>query len=223
MAINGRLALRMMAKEHPMTTGFRLLPIGLEEAQFKREPDGWLFTTVNPWVFAPRRTYLVSDAQKPAIAARVRRARYVRLVAVMFLLPLGVAALLMAPELMNPHLAMAWVALAAFGIVSAIVITLGDHFTIRPLLRGIPRTSRKIGYVDMVRTQTRALSVKALSIFTLIFLSGAANSACQLLWSPRGSEFGAIGAIVYASLTILFGGMLVAKLRLPKTADNAAK
>jgi len=206
-----------------MTTRFRLLPLGLEEAQFKREPDGWLFTTANPWVFAPRRTYLVSDAQKPVIAARVRRARYMRLVAVMFLLPLGVAALLMAPELMNPRSAMAWLALAAFGIVSAIAITLCDYVIIRPLLRDIPRTSRKIGYVDMVQSQTKALSVKALSIFTLIFLSGAANSTCQLLWSPRGSEFGAISAIVYVALTILFAGMLVAKLRLPTTADNAAK
>ena len=29
---------------------FHLLPNGLEEAHFKRVPDGWLFTTVSPWI-----------------------------------------------------------------------------------------------------------------------------------------------------------------------------
>ena len=52
---------------------FHLLPNGLEEAQFKRDPEGWLFTTVSPWIFAPHRTYLISDAQQPAIAERIRR------------------------------------------------------------------------------------------------------------------------------------------------------
>jgi len=55
----------------------------IEEGHFKRVAEGWLFTVSNPWIVAPRRTYLVNDAQKPAIAARVRLARCLRLMVVL--------------------------------------------------------------------------------------------------------------------------------------------
>src|SRR4029450_3588995 len=37
-------------KERAMSPRFGFLPTGLEEAQFKRDADGWLFTTANPWI-----------------------------------------------------------------------------------------------------------------------------------------------------------------------------
>jgi hypothetical protein len=76
---------------------FHLLPNGLEEAQFKRVPEGWLFSTASPWIFAPRGTYLVSDAQKPAIAERVRRGRYLRLVVILLLMALMAVGIIMNP------------------------------------------------------------------------------------------------------------------------------
>src|SRR5215813_6250412 len=91
-----------LRKSKPESTPmpFRLLPAGLEEAQFKRIPEGWLFTTVNPWLFAPRRTYVVSDAQKPAIAARIRHARYLRVPVMFAMMALMVAAIVMNPALL---------------------------------------------------------------------------------------------------------------------------
>jgi hypothetical protein len=60
-----------------MTSRFRLMPIGVEEAHFKRVPEGWLFAAPRPWwLFGPRPTYLLTDTEKPALAARIRLNRY---------------------------------------------------------------------------------------------------------------------------------------------------
>ena len=59
---------------------FRLLPPGVEGQYFKAVPEGWLFGAPRPWLaFGPRPTYLVTDAQKAVLAARIRLSRYVRL------------------------------------------------------------------------------------------------------------------------------------------------
>ena len=58
---------------------FHPLPTGVEEQYFKRVPDGWVFAAARPWwLFGRRPTFLVTDAQKPAIAARLRLNRYLR-------------------------------------------------------------------------------------------------------------------------------------------------
>src|SRR4029077_16985264 len=53
-------------------SGFRLLPRGIEENHFKAVPGGWLVAVKRP--FGSDWNHLVSDAQKPTIAARVRLA-----------------------------------------------------------------------------------------------------------------------------------------------------
>src|SRR5882724_1540227 len=140
---------------------FRLLPAGLEEGQFKRIPEGWLFTTVNPWLLAPRRTYLVSDAQKPAIAARVRRARFLRVPAMLAMIALMVAAIVMNPALLTmlkTSSLMGALIIGAFGVLTGAAILACDHLAVRSLLRDLPRSSQKIGYVDMMRSQSKAMS-----------------------------------------------------------------
>ena len=196
-----------------MAREFRLLPAGLEEAQFKRVPEGWLFTTANPWVFAPRRTYLVSDAQKPAIAARVRRGRYIRVILLVPMVVLLVAAFIMVPSLLDFRSVATWLVLGAFVVVFTIAIVVGDHLAVRPLLRDVPRSSQKIIMTDMLRRQGEAMSVRALVIFTLIFLVAGVANTYQALTSVRGNPFAAIGAIIFALFAIAFAGMLVAKLR----------
>jgi hypothetical protein len=138
-----------------MATGFRLLPAVLEEAQFKRVPEGWLFTTASPWVFAPRRTYLVREAQKPAIAARVRRGRVIRLILLVPMLLLLAAAFVIVPSLLNFRSVETWLVLGAFVVVLTIPITVSDYLTVRPLLRDIPRSSQKIRLSDMLGGRAR--------------------------------------------------------------------
>jgi hypothetical protein len=196
-----------------MATGFRLLPAGLEEAQFKRVPEGWLFTTASPWVFAPRRTYLVSEAQKPAIAARVRRGRVIRLILLVPMLLLLAAAFVMVPSLLNFRSVEIWLVLGAFVVVLTTAITVSDYLTVRPLLRDIPRSSQKIRLSDMLGRQGEAMSVRALVILTLIFVIGVAANVFLALTSVRGNPFAAIAAVALALSAIAFGGMLVGKLR----------
>jgi hypothetical protein len=205
-----------------MTIRFRLLPAGLEEAQFKRVAEGWLFTTASPWVFARRRTYLVSEEQKPALASRVRRGRYLRVLAMIVMLLLVAAIAAMAPSLLRPSSLELWAFLAAFIVVFTIVITEIDYLNIRPLLRDLPRSSQKITLADMVRNQADASSVKALSILTSIFVFAAATNMLQSL-AAGGSVLGAIVAIIFVALAAVFAGMLVARLQKPEPAAAGAE
>ena len=196
-----------------MAIAFRLLPAGLEEAQFKRVPEGWLFTTASPWVFAPRRTYLVTDAQKPAIAARVRRGRYARLILMIPMLLLLVAIFIMYPSLLDASSLATWLVLVGYIIVFTIIITVSDYLAVRSLLRGLPRSSQKVSFAEMMRRQSETLSVKALAIFIAIFVIAAGASAIEALTSVRGNPFSTVGAVGFTLFAIAFLAMLVIKLR----------
>ncbi len=195
---------------------FRLLPAGLEEAQFKRIPEGWLFTTVNPWVFAPRRTYLVSDAQKPAIATRVRRARYLRAAVMLPMMALMVAAIVMNPALLTmvkTSTLMGVLVFGAVGVLTVIAITACDHLTVRSLLGDLPRSSQKIGYADMMQSQGKAMSTMAIAIFAALFALSAVGHTYLALTSPGIHWPVAISATAFAVLAAVFIGMLVVKAR----------
>src|SRR5262249_25360693 len=125
---------------------FHLLPNGLEEAQFKRVPEGWLFSTVSPWIFAPRCTYLVSDAQKPALAERVRRRRYLRLAVILLLMALMAVGIIMNPTvlmLVKTFSLPGAIVFASFVVLTVSAITVSDYLNIRPLIHDLPRSSRK--------------------------------------------------------------------------------
>jgi hypothetical protein len=196
-----------------MTTAFRLMPAGVEEGHFKRVPEGWLFTVTSPWIIAPRRTYLVNDAQKPAIAARVRLARYVRLMVMLPIIPLMVATLVMDPTLLSSLSVKTFVVFGTFAVVMAGAITAADYLTVRPLIRDLPRTSQKISIADMLRSQGAAMSTKSLVIITLFFVALAAHHTFEWLTSAGGHGFRAIVVLNFVLLAAMFGGMLIAKLR----------
>jgi hypothetical protein len=197
-----------------MTTAFRLMPAGVEEAQFKRVPEGWLFTVANPWIVAPRRTYLVNDAQKPAIAARVRLSRYVRLMVMLPTVLLMVAVFVADPTLLLNSLSVkAFMVFGAFVVLMAVAMTAADYLTVRPLIRDLPRTSQKISLADMMRSQSAAMSTKSLMIITLFFVVLAAHYTFEWLTSAGGHGSAAIIAVFLLLLTVMFGGMLIAKLR----------
>jgi hypothetical protein len=199
----------------------RLLPAGIEEAQFKREPDGWLFTIANPWIFGRRWTYLITDAQKPALAARVRRSRYVRLLIMLATMALLIAVLIMTPSMLRePGIGIALVA-AGFVVAVTGMIFVGDYLTIRPLLQGIPRTSRKFSQGDMMRIQYEAMSVRSLSIFAAIFVFATLTNLAGWIASPRASVLALLGIAFSGLFAALFGGMLIAKLRARRAAKHS--
>jgi hypothetical protein len=196
-----------------MASEFRLLPARIEEAQFKLVPEGWLFTTSNPWVFGPRRTYLVSETQKPAIAKRVRRGRYIRMILLVPMVLLLAAAFINVPSLLDPRSIASWLVFGAFIVAFMTAITVSDYLIVRPLLRDLSRSSQKIGLADMMRRQSETMSVAALVIFTLIFAIAGVTNTYKALAPVHGILFETIGAISFTVCAIAYAGMLIAKLR----------
>jgi hypothetical protein len=197
-----------------MANRFRSLRAALEEAQFKRVPEGWLFTTANPLVFAPPRTYLVSDAQKPAIAARVRRSRHIRLILLVLMLLLLIAAFIAFPPLLNPRSVEAWLIWGVVILTFTIASAVSDHLIVGPLLRDVPRSSHKIGLTGILRRQSEPMSVKALAIVTLTFLICAMAQTYNAFTSGAAALM-AISVIAFAWLAFVSGGILIARLRAP--------
>jgi hypothetical protein len=195
---------------------FHLLPNGLEEAQFKRVPEGWLFSTVSPWIFAPRRTYLITDAQKPAIAERVRRARYLRFLVILLLLAVMSIGIIMNPAvlmLLRTFSLTGAIIFASFVVLTVAAITVCDYLTIRPLIRDLPRSSRKIGHTDRIQCQAQAMSAPAIAIFASLFVVATAGKTYEALTSASGNWMAAIAAACFAPFALAFISMLVLKLR----------
>jgi hypothetical protein len=195
---------------------FHLLPNGLEEAHFKRVPEGWLFTTVSPWIFAPNRTYLVSDAQKPAIAERVRRGRYLRFAVILLLMALMAIGIITNPAvltLVKTFSLTGAIIFASFVVLTVAAITACDYLNIRPLIRNLPRSSRKIGHADIMQSQAQAMSAPAIAIFASLFVVATAGKTYEALTSASGNWMAAIAAACFAPFALAFIGLLVVKLR----------
>jgi hypothetical protein len=206
-----------------MTSGFRLLPAGLEEGQFRRLPEGgWLFATANPWFFGSRRIYLLTETQKPVFAERVRRGVYIRLLLLIPFLLISVIAFLEYPTLREFRSGLSWLVFLAACLVFGFVLNLGDYLNVRSLLNDVPRSSQKMPSRNLMREQGQAMSIKALAIFTLIFVMGFLINGYNALTFQHGGGLAAIGAIGMLVLAFLFGKMLQTKLRTRQTENDAA-
>jgi hypothetical protein len=196
-----------------------LVPKGVEEALFKRVGDGWIFSAPNPWTFGRRHSYLVNDAQKAELAMRVRRGRYFRLLAIIPMFGLPLATFLLAPSLLRAPSITTWVLFALFVVVASVAMNLCDYLPVRPLLVGLPRTTERIGLVEMHGRQAQAMSVKALATIALIELVACLAVAAQWLTSVRGNPFMLVTAAIFGLMGMLFLRMLFVRL---KTPDRAA-
>ena len=195
-----------------------LVPTGVEEALFKRVANGWIFAAPNPWTFGRRRSYLVNDARKTDLAVRVRRGRYFRLLALIPMFGLPIAAFLLVPSLLSAPSVVTWLMLALFMLVGSVAINSCDYLPVRPLLVGLPRTTERIGLIEMHGSQARAMSVKALATLALIELLACAVLLGEWLMSVRANPYKLVGAAGLGCVGILFLGMLIAKLRTQRAA-----
>jgi hypothetical protein len=195
-----------------------LVPTGVEEALFKRVAGGWIFSAPNPWTFARRRGFLVNDAQKADLAVQIQRGRYFRLWALIPMLALPVATILLVPSLLRPPSINTWLLLALFFLVTAVVMNLCDYLPVRTLLVGLPRTTERIGLVEMYVRQAQAMSVKALVTIALIEVLVCVFILTQWLISARGNPFMLVGAAAFGLLGMLYLGMLFVRFRTQRTA-----
>ena len=186
---------------------------GLEEARFIRDGDGWLFTTANPWIVGPRRTYRVNDAQKAALVVRVRRAKWVMWGMIVPLLAALVFTFMQAPWLARPETISAWLILGALTLAFAGFVIATEYWCLRPSLRGLPRSSAKVSRRDMFRKLRDTVSVRTIVIFLAIFLLSFLVQAAGLAISSRRSAFDVINFGMSGLFTAVCIVLLVGKLR----------
>jgi hypothetical protein len=135
---------------------FRWLPRGIEENYFKPVPGGWLVAVKRP--HGSNWNHVVSDAQKPIIAARLRLAIVAR-----FTLFAGwfLVAIIGAGRSETP--------LVIFGLLLA--FNACGYLATRSVLRDLPLTSETITSRDQMRSRALAMSVSALATLMVICLT----------------------------------------------------
>lgn len=187
---------------------FRLLPLGVEGQYFKQVPEGWLFGAPRPWLaFGRRPTYLATDAQKAALANRIRMSRYIRL-------------LLAIPLLATTPL---WLNLVrSLGPFENTMLVLGlyllsvhfvEYLMIRPLLAGLPLAAETMTLANMLQQQSKAMSIRSQAILGGFFCLASVSSWCLSFGrGPVEQDFLRNVTLFAGSFFILWLGMLMAKL-----------
>jgi len=136
---------------------------GFIEAAFKRTDGGWIYKAPSPWLVGPAPHYIVNDAQKAAIARRLRINKATNVtVIVIVLLILGFMAVRM-PEF---SLALAWFVAA---LVLIVLVGLGRYLAVRPLVAGLPRSSDRITLSDQTRSGAAHMSLTHSVVFFTLF------------------------------------------------------
>jgi hypothetical protein len=128
---------------------------GLVEASFKAAPDGYVFQSPSPWLFARSHYYLVNDAQKAVIGEVIRkRARFGMvsgIVGVVGVLTLATVALVFFGQYFGPFsmwlLAKAffstWLLATAFFFLMMIVAQIYYMRLLRSIIKDLPTTDRR--------------------------------------------------------------------------------
>ena len=191
-----------------MASRFRLLPRGVEGQYFKAVPEGWLFGAPRPWLtFGPRPTYLVTNAQKAGLAARIRLSRYIRL---LLAIPL-VATTPLWMDLVRglSLLGNTLLVLAAY----LVVVHLLEHLMIRRLLADLPQARERMTTAEMLREQSAAMSVRSLAMLGGFFGLATVSSLLALSFRmPVEQDLLSYIALFSGFLSILWLGMLITKL-----------
>jgi hypothetical protein len=191
-----------------LASRFRLLPRGVEGQYFKAVPEGWLFGVPGPWLtFGPRPTYLVTNAQKAGLAARIRLSRYIRL---LLAIPL-VATTPLWMDLVRglSLLGNTLLVLAAY----LVVVHLLEHLMIRRLLADLPQARERMTTAEMLREQSAAMSVRSLAMLGGFFGLATVSSLLALSFRmPVEQDLLRYIALFSGFLFILWLGMLITKL-----------
>ena len=127
-------------------------------------PEGWLFGAPRPWLtFRPRPSYLVTDAQKSALGARIRLSRYLRL---LLAIPLVAATPLWMELVRGLSLLGNTLLVLSFYLI---LVHLLEYLMIRPILADLQRASQCITVAEMLRQQSAAMSFRSQAILSGFF------------------------------------------------------
>jgi hypothetical protein len=116
------------------------------EVSFKAAPEGYVFQSPSPWVFARPHYYMVNDAQKAVIGELIRkRARFGMvsgIVGVVGVLTLATVPLVFFGQYFGPF--STWLLAMAFFVPMTIVQRIYYMRLLRPVIKDLPTTDRRI-------------------------------------------------------------------------------
>jgi hypothetical protein len=136
-----------------------------EEDAFRQVPEGWIFTIGGPWSYL-KWSYLVNDAQKAELLARIGRWRF----AFFVLLAAMIVALAATSESLSRSGTSNWIATfaAVFGLLLFLLVAMPyiQLFILRPILTGAvpatlaptPTKPTRIGFWDGLLGGCRVLA-----------------------------------------------------------------
>jgi hypothetical protein len=202
----------------------------IEAAQFKRVEGGYVFTAPNPRLFGPARSYLVNEAQKADIAARLRRARRTIapfVIVLNTLMIIGVAAL--AAFLLDyslPTVTKALivvvptvVAMLVTMLVTIVPVQVYSERALRRLLAGLPQTPERITFRDRAETVTKVTSFRNLLGWGLFSFALGGLMVFNLLKYPDLVWLFAFGAVLFGLSAASFIFLAIVKAKLGRRAS----
>jgi hypothetical protein len=199
-----------------------LLRLGalVDQRDFKRSRQGWIFRAPILWCLGPRPHYLVSDTQKAKIEMVVGAGN---LVASLLLPAMALVLFLWAPSTlpMAPSVAHAPVLFfVIFGLVVCSFLVSGlqnlyRYVGLRPLLKNLPRTTEKITFAERLKPLTATVPVWFLIVPLIMVLATLFFSAYEALTANAWDIFPYLAVAVSSWWIIYISAMLWVKLRLP--------
>jgi hypothetical protein len=189
-----------------MITQLRPPPETFGKTSFEYPPEGWLFTISDPWLFFKRRTYRLTEKQKPSVVARLRRGRIIRLFVVVPLLVLLAKFISDNPIVGWPRLLQAAFSIAALTIVLVSLLNAIEYLAVGSLLSDLPFDSHRISWAETFLGHYPESSVTVLLVWTSLCTLVTALGIFRLLTSEHVHPLGVIS-------TILIGLVALAKTR----------
>jgi hypothetical protein len=162
---------------------------GAEAATFKQMENGYVYS--NPWYIGPSRRYLVNEAQKAAITARMQQLRWVMPFGAILGLFAGLIVAAVVQSMVKPG-PMVW-DIRWFALMLAVVapiMAIAYLFLVRklrPLIAGLPPTRERVTWSDRLKVQAAHTSwswiVGIGAFFGAYVLFGAIGFAVTGVWN----------------------------------------
>ncbi len=184
----------------------------MEELSFKHASGGWVFQAPNPWLFGPRRHYLVNESEKAELAAGLRRMWRSLLLAIIILCGVGLPAAM--PLGLARHPLLAPVAGAAAGLVVGLVVVRHSLRRMRPVLAGLEPTAQRISQRDALCRQIAVFSRGHVVFYGLLSLALFLAMIAGPLFSPDGWDATSLlGTLLFGAASLYWLALYVAKWR----------
>jgi hypothetical protein len=187
---------------------------GIDEVFFKKANGGWLFKLSSPYIIGQPAYFVVTQAQKAAIARKLRSNRAIRLAIVLPGILLAVPA---AHSLPITNASACTLLLVSFLIVYALIAFAGEieRQRLRPLIHAAPRARGRITLADQFLSSARCTSFPLLLLLFAIFAANFIVAAAVM--GHRDVLAHAVGLIIYGSAALYFGALAAAKLTMKES------